>query len=193
MRERNKKLVWLEHKKMTVFNIPKNICKGITDAISQFWWGDDDDHKKMHWLAWWKLCIPKEKRGMGFRDLHTFNTAMLAKQCWRMMQDPDSLCARVLRSKYYPDGKLLNAKLKSGSSYTWQSIFYGIQTLRRGCIWRIGEGDQINIWEDVWVPTSPTRKVYTPRGNIMLKTVADLINPITGTWDEELLSKKIGQ
>jgi hypothetical protein len=31
---------------MTVFNIPKKICKGITDAISQFWWGDDDDHKK---------------------------------------------------------------------------------------------------------------------------------------------------
>jgi hypothetical protein len=123
----------------------------------------------------------------GFRDLHTFNTAMLAKQCWRMMQDPDSLCARVLRSKYYPDGKLLNAKLKSGSSYTWQSIFYGIQTLRRGCIWRIGEGDQINIWEDVWVPTSPTRKVYTPRGHILLQTVADLINPITGAWNEELL------
>jgi hypothetical protein len=48
---------------MTVFNIPKNISKGITDAISQFWWGGDDDHKKMHWLAWWKLCIPKEKGG----------------------------------------------------------------------------------------------------------------------------------
>jgi hypothetical protein len=23
---------------MPVFNIPKNICKGITDVISQFWW-----------------------------------------------------------------------------------------------------------------------------------------------------------
>jgi hypothetical protein len=30
---------------MTVFKIPKNICKGITDAISQLWWGDDYDHK----------------------------------------------------------------------------------------------------------------------------------------------------
>jgi hypothetical protein len=35
---------------MTIFNIPKKICKGIMDAISQLWWGDDDEHKKMHCL-----------------------------------------------------------------------------------------------------------------------------------------------
>lgn len=23
---------------MTIFKIPKNICKGISSAISQFWW-----------------------------------------------------------------------------------------------------------------------------------------------------------
>ena len=61
---------------------------------------------------------------MGFRDLHAFNTAMLAKQCWRLMEEPESLCARVLRAKYYPDGNLLQAKLKSGSSFTWQRVWY---------------------------------------------------------------------
>jgi hypothetical protein len=45
--------------------------------------------------------------------------AMLAKQVWRLLSEPDSLCARVLREKYYPDEKLLEAKMKSGSSYTW--------------------------------------------------------------------------
>lgn len=95
---------------MMLFNIPKSICKGITDAISQFWWGDDDEHRRMHWQAWWKLCIPKYHGGMGFRDLHSFNLAMLAKQVWRLLCEPESLCARLLRAKYYPDGKLLNAK-----------------------------------------------------------------------------------
>lgn len=55
------------------------------------------------------MCVPKKLGGMGFRDLFSFNMAMLSKQTWRLLNNPDSLCAQVLRAKYYPDGKLLNA------------------------------------------------------------------------------------
>ena len=72
---------------------------------------------------------------MGFRDLHSFNLAMLAKQCWRLLQNPDSLCARVLSAKYYPNGDILKAGPEKGSSFAWQSIVAGIQTFKRGCIW----------------------------------------------------------
>ena len=103
---------------MMVFRLPQKICKGISDTISQYWWGDDDEKKRIHWSAWWKMCIPKLKGGMGFRDLQSFNLALLAKQVWRLLCDPDSLCAKVLRAKYYPDGNILNAKPKQGSSFT---------------------------------------------------------------------------
>jgi len=119
---------------MMVFQIPKNICKGITNAISHYWRGDDNDHKWIHWQEWWKMCMPKGSGGMGFRDLQSFNLAMLAKQVWRLLREPDSLCATVLRAKYYPDGKLLNAKRKSGSSYTWQSILAGLECFKLGYI-----------------------------------------------------------
>lgn len=101
----------------------------------------------MHWWAWWRMCIPKKDEGIGFRDLHAFNLAMLAKQSWRLISNPDTLCARVLRAKYYPDGNLLKAGNKKGSSFTWQSIVAGLHTFIRGHIWRVGTGSNINIWD----------------------------------------------
>jgi hypothetical protein len=58
----------------------KTLCKQMTDAMAAFWWGDTNNHKRIHWMARWKMCIPKRLGGMGFLDLHSFNLTMLAKQ-----------------------------------------------------------------------------------------------------------------
>ena len=36
---------------MTVFKIPKQVLKGIHDAIARYWWGDDQFKKQMRWMA----------------------------------------------------------------------------------------------------------------------------------------------
>lgn len=164
---------------IVVFLIPKGVCKGMTHTIAQFLWGDDEEHRRMHWKAWWKL---------GFRDLYSFNIAMLAKQAWRLLLEPESLCVTVLRAKYYPDGNLLKARLKKGSSFTWQSIIEGLKSFKRGCIWRVGDGLQINIWEDNWIPSSLTKKIATPRGNNLVSMVHEVINPVDGQWDADLVN-----
>jgi hypothetical protein len=33
----------------------------------------------MQWLEWDKLSVPKSNAGMGFRDMHMFNIALLGK------------------------------------------------------------------------------------------------------------------
>jgi hypothetical protein len=125
---------------------------------------------------------------MGFRDFHSFNLAMLAKQVWRLATDQESLCAAVLRAKYYPHGDILKAGPKSGSSFTWQSIVSGIATFKRGYIWRVGNGEKINIYTDPWIPSSWNRMILSPRGNGLYSKVSELINPVMGTWDIELLN-----
>jgi hypothetical protein len=161
----------------------------MMDAIAKFWWGDDDNSNKMHWYAWWKLCFPKNDGGMGFRDFQSFNLAMLAKQVWRLIDEPESLCERVLRAKYYPQGDILKAGPKAGCSFTWQSILACLTTFKRGYIWRVGDGESINIWNDPWIPTSPNRRVVTPRGFTLLTKVSQLLDPISGQWDEELVAQ----
>jgi hypothetical protein len=79
----------------------------------------------------------------------------MAKQVWRLIDEPKSLCAKVLRAKYYPHGDILEGGPKTGSSFTWQSIIAGLATFKRGYIWCMGNGDSINIWNDPWIPSSP--------------------------------------
>lgn len=115
--------------------------------------------------------MPKDRGGMGFRDVHSFNLAMLAKPCRRLIENYGSLCARVLISRYYPTGDILNCELKKGSSYVWQSTWVGIQTFKKGSIWRVCDGAKIDIWNDCWIPNSSSWKIVTVRGNQVLTRV----------------------
>jgi hypothetical protein len=173
---------------MSCFDLTKSLCDEISNMISRFWWAQQDKENKMHWLSWELLCCRKEKGGLGYRDLHLFNLAMLARQGWRLLLNPDSLCARVLRSKYFSDGDLLSVVEKPGISYAWRSIVRGVQALKDGLIWRVGDGTQINIWTDPWIPQGVTRRPCTPRGQTILNKVSELINPISGEWDRNLVT-----
>jgi hypothetical protein len=70
---------------------------------------------------------------------------------------------------------------------TWHSILKGMELLKEGIIWRVGNGDAVNIWEDPWIPHGSTRRPRTTRESSLLTRVSDLINQITGLWDEALV------
>lgn len=172
---------------MSCFDLTKTLCDEISSLISRFFWAQHDRENKMHWIAWDKLCSRTEKGGLGYRDLHLFNLAMLARQAWRLLSNLDSLCARVLKAKYFPDGKLMEVRESPGISYSWRSIVRGVQVLKVGLIWRVGDSTDIDMWNDPWIPLGTTRRPITPRRGIVLNKVANLINPITGEWDRELI------
>lgn len=61
---------------LSCFLLPNNILSMIEGAIRRFWWGAKDG-KYIAWLAWTQLCLPRESRGMGFKNLRNFNIALL--------------------------------------------------------------------------------------------------------------------
>jgi hypothetical protein len=93
---------------MSVFLLPGPLHEGLTRVIQKFWWGETRGKRKTHWIAWDKFTKAKGEGGLGFRDLKIFNQALLARQAWRLIDRPESLCARVLKAKYFPNGNLFD-------------------------------------------------------------------------------------
>jgi energy-coupling factor transporter ATP-binding protein EcfA2 len=75
---------------MSCFDLTKSLCDDMSKMICRYWWSQQDKEIKMHWVTWEEVCRRKEEGGLGYRDLHLFNLAMLARQGWTIFQNPDS-------------------------------------------------------------------------------------------------------
>jgi hypothetical protein len=125
---------------MSCFKLPRGLCDHINSLISKFWWGSKEGKIRTSWVSWETMIQPKFAGGLGFRDIELFNLALLARQAWRLLQEPDSLSARVLKAVYYPEGDILSARLGGHPSQVWRSILEGRDALCIGLIRRIGDG-----------------------------------------------------
>ncbi|KAL9679281.1 hypothetical protein QQ045_017139 [Rhodiola kirilowii] len=77
------------------------VCKRIARIIQKFSWSVDGESREISWAGQAKLSLPKEEGGLNFRELATFNDALLAKQFWRLLEHPNSIISKTLKAKYY--------------------------------------------------------------------------------------------
>jgi hypothetical protein len=173
---------------MNCFLLPKRICSELQSIVRQFWWGQKGGERKINWLAWKKMCRSKFQGGMGFRDLEAFNLTLLAKQGWWLIHDLTSLFTAVFKAKYFPTGSFLQAKVRPGYSYAWRSIAAARPVLEAGSKWRIGDGRNISIRNDKWIPDGNNHLIpYLIETIHSDAVVADLIDMEHGVWKEDLV------
>jgi ribonuclease HI len=175
---------------MSVFQLPKTLCKDINTMMAKFWWGHKGNDSRIAWMSWERMGKPKEKGGMGYRDLENFNLALLAKQGWRLLQNPTSLVAKIFKEKYHPGEDFLESGLGRRPSFAWRSIWNAKKLLQQGLIWRVGDGSSIHIWHDRWIPKPSTYTIQSPiRCLDNEATVKELIDADTLWWNIPLVQE----
>ncbi|KAG2260954.1 hypothetical protein Bca52824_080248 [Brassica carinata] len=51
---------------MTCFKLPVSLCKRIQSELTRFWWSGGSGNRKMAWVAWSKMTLPKDQGGLDF-------------------------------------------------------------------------------------------------------------------------------
>ncbi|KAH1219369.1 MMS19 nucleotide excision repair [Glycine max] len=54
---------------MSFFRIPSAVIKRLTAIQRRFLWGGNSEGKKIAWISWQQVCAPKEKGGLGIKDI----------------------------------------------------------------------------------------------------------------------------
>jgi hypothetical protein len=110
---------------MACFRLPRGLCQHIDGLLRSFWWGRKEGKRKTCWVAWEEMTKPKYFGGTSFRETELFNLALLAKQAWRLLTEPDTLSARILKAVYFPNDGFLDAQLGGSPSRVWHAIMDG--------------------------------------------------------------------
>ncbi|GKD25414.1 hypothetical protein Tco_1231628 [Tanacetum coccineum] len=93
---------------MQCYLLPNGLLEKLLCHIRMFFWSREIDKRHIHLLSWDRLSKPKEAGDSGFRDLRSFNLALLAKQ----------------------------ARKGSRPFWLWQSILHGRDLLIQGVRWQ---------------------------------------------------------
>ena len=169
---------------MTCFELPASLCKKIQSVLTRFWWDSSNGARKICWVSWDKMTLPKNMGGLGFRDVQVFNQALLAKVGWRIITNPDSLLAKVLLGKYCHKSSFLKTKATSAISHGWRGVLLDRDLLIKHLGKAVGNGEATSLWNDSWIKPEINLK---PIGSVLLKDsdlmVSDILTRESKEWN----------
>jgi hypothetical protein len=151
------------------FKAPKCIINQLVRIQRNFLWGGGVEDKKLCWVKWEHICLPRDKGGLGVKNLELFNLALLSKWKWRFLSDGEALWADLLRFRYGHIPSILMA----GVSYTngnkdsiwWKDIIGKGRGIEEewfrpnvGCC--VGDGKDIGFWTFKWYGNHAFKELY---------------------------------
>ncbi|KAL4273203.1 hypothetical protein GQ457_13G016180 [Hibiscus cannabinus] len=67
------------------FKLPCSLVEEMSRSIRRFWWSGKGSARGWPLVAWDDICFPKAAGGIGFKDLHLFNIALLGSYVSRSL------------------------------------------------------------------------------------------------------------
>jgi len=178
---------------LSFFRVPRRVVKKLVCILRSFLWGGGDDQHKIVWVKWGTVCLPKDKGGLGIKDITKFNLALLAKWKWNLFHHNGELWARILESKYGGWRGLDVATRDNNVSLWWEDLKLALHNpqyetaLQGGIAWKARNGEKIKFWEDKWNHSDTSFLAKYPRLYVILcqqnKTIQEMGKQANIGWE----------
>lgn len=99
-----------------------------------------------------------------------------------------------MKARYYKDDSILDAKTRKQQSYGWSSLLVGIDLLKKGTRYLIGDGKSIKLGMDNCIDSHPPRpiKASVSSSALTLDSLFRFHGPLRA-WDPEKISEFVAQ
>jgi hypothetical protein len=140
---------------MSLERIPSKIINTLRRLTANFLWNGHGKKHSFHLCSWEIIARPKKAGGWGIKNLHIFNTALLASTFWRALTH-ESIWNRIIVEKYLGSLKLSDWLRKPSLHLKWASPFWkgliaSSPIILHWLRWLPGSGTEIKIGRDMIV------------------------------------------
>jgi hypothetical protein len=102
-------------------HVTQTIIKRMDSARKKFFWQGSSTKKKYYLVKWIMITRPKNKEGLGVKDLIKMNISLLCKWWWKF-ESREGLWQEIARKKYKIRGGINKLKYNPANSPLWNSI-----------------------------------------------------------------------
>jgi ribonuclease HI len=163
---------------ISLYSWPVSLLKDLEKAIRNFIWSGDVDQRKLVTVSWKKVCRPFSQGGLNIRSLINLNKASNLLLGWNLLNSQSSW-AVLLRDRVLRNNSHIHYHIFSS---IWSSVKDELAGIRDNSTWLIGNGNNINFWNDDWWGNTLASHFNIPPNisSLLSSRVSDFVR--NGTW-----------
>jgi hypothetical protein len=151
---------------LSFLEIPVGVRKRLDFFRSSFFWQTDETKKKYRLTRWNMVCRPKDQGGLGIEVLELKNKCLLSKWLFKILTE-EGMWQQLITNKYIKNQTLAQVEAKPSDSPFWKGLMHVKDDFLKRGAFKLGNGEDIRFWEDVWLGGTTLAQQYPALYNIV--------------------------
>jgi hypothetical protein len=117
-------------------------------------WNNTADCHRYHLASWQHVTMLKDYGGLGIPNIRELNLCLLGSWLKRYSGDGGKMWKSLVDFKYNSHSPNIFTYSEARVSNFWKGVLWAARVAKLGYRWKVGRGDKVRFWKDLWIGTS---------------------------------------